>query len=634
MGTSVFHDVRKQQALELIDEGNILEAEALYRDLLAEGSEDPVVFANLASLRGMQGDLDELIVLLQKSLELRPDYVDAYINLGHAYRLTGHLRRAISCYERVVNLNPGQVDCYLELVRCYCVVGELSPVRHCFDMLLALRPNSDVICGLVEVLKGAGIADDAIQWFRQALDIIPCQPDVLLGLGILLLTQKRFEEAADACESALSFQPENVETCYQLGNAYFSLDRFHDAIASYDRALKLAPDRPDVLSNLGCALMECGCASAAAECFSSALLFDPDNAVLHFNLANALHGHGVLDEAGVAFSRAISLKPDFHQAIFNLSLIQLLKGDFQYGWAGYESRLSAEVDIGKPLVLPHLPLWKGESLSPGQRLILVAEQGIGDTIQFLRFVPQLRLRQIDACLCTPALLHSLVQASDVDVELMTPEQVHEIVQGFWLPLMSLPRLLGLDVHHSFYAQPYLSSPPNLIQLWHHRLASEHRPIIGLHWQGNPRAEVHLLRGRSLPLETLSPIASLGSTSFLSLQKGHGCEQLDVCSFRDQFVGSQSLIDQTWDFAETAAILANCDLIITTDSALAHLAGGMGIPTWLMLHKVPDWRWGLDGDRSFWYPSMRLFRQRQSGNWSEVVDRVVRSLQMHLHERID
>ena len=180
-----------------------------------------------------------------------------------------------------------------------------------------------------------------------------------------------------------------------------------------------------------------------------------------------------------------------------------------------------------------------------------------------------------------------------------------------------------------FRSPYISTTKELVTKWQNILAGEKQPIIGINWQGNPKTENALLKGRSLPLKTFAPIVLHSNASLLSLQKGFGREQLDTCSFQDRFVGCQQQVHETWDFLETAAIIANCDLIITSDTSVAHLTGGMGKTTWLLLHKVPDWRWGLKGDTSFWYPSMRLFRQKERGNWDEVLQRIAGAINKDL-----
>jgi hypothetical protein len=185
--------------------------------------------------------------------------------------------------------------------------------------------------------------------------------------------------------------------------------------------------------------------------------------------------------------------------------------------------------------------------------------------------------------------------------------------------------LEVSPDHPIITEPYIKANDELIANWKSILSAEQRPIIAINWQGNPETEKQGLRGRSLPLEAFAPIVASSKTSLLSLQKGFGSEQLEICSFKDRFVSCQDQVNNTWDFLETAAIIANCDLVITSDTAVAHLAAGMGKTTWLLLHKVPEWRWGLEGDTTFWYPSMRLFRQQERGNWDEVMERVAEEL---------
>jgi hypothetical protein len=203
-----------------------------------------------------------------------------------------------------------------------------------------------------------------------------------------------------------------------------------------------------------------------------------------------------------------------------------------------------------------------------------------------------------------------------------------------MPLLSVPRCLEVSPEKPIIIEPYIKTTNELLDKWKNILSVEQRPIIGINWQGNPKAEKAGLRGRSMSLETFTPITGNCHISLLSLQKGFGSEQLETCSFKNRFVSCQEQINESWDFLDTAAIIANCDLVITTDTSVAHLAGGMGKTTWLLLHKVPDWRWGLEGDTSFWYPSMRLFRQQERGNWNEVLERVAAELQRFLGANLE
>jgi len=241
----------------------------------------------------------------------------------------------------------------------------------------------------------------------------------------------------------------------------------------------------------------------------------------------------------------------------------------------------------------------------------------------MRYVLYLNRTGMTASLCVTRKLHGLIQLSGITTTIYSPEEGNHLTQGKWLPLLSLPRYLNVNPDNPLVQQPYIKGPQQHVERWQQKLAPEKRPIIGINWQGSQAGSNS---GKSLSLATFVPIVEKTAVSLLSLQKGDGAEQLEDCSFRHRFVGCQEEINETWDFVETAAMIANCDLVITCDTAVAHLAAEMGKPTWVLLVAVPDWRWGMKRDTTFWYPSMRVFRQRERGNGQEVMDRAPRSLE--------
>ena len=279
-------------------------------------------------------------------------------------------------------------------------------------------------------------------------------------------------------------------------------------------------------------------------------------------------------------------------------------------------------------------MWDGSEIDRNTDILLVSEQGLGDTLQFMRYAIALREQGASVSICAQAKLNSLIRESGIDPSPLTPQEVNKVSNGMWIPLLSVPRHLGVNPENPIITSPYIKTTDELIDKWKGILSTQQRPIVGINWQGNPKTEKAALRGRSLALEAFSAITGSSQISLLSLQKGFGSEQLATCSFKDRFVSCQDQVNDTWDFLETAAIIANCDLVITSDTSVAHLAGGMGKTTWLLLKKVPEWRWGLEGDTTFWYPSMRLFRQRERGDWDEVMERVAEALQDHFGDNLE
>jgi len=262
-------------------------------------------------------------------------------------------------------------------------------------------------------------------------------------------------------------------------------------------------------------------------------------------------------------------------------------------------------------------------------VVLVSEQGLGDSLQFMRLAPLLRQRHgCEVVLSLQDKLEPLARQSALADRYVPHRQLAELRQGVWLPLLSLPGALGIEPAQPLPPLPPLCSSAGARQRWAERLAASADPgpiRVGLHWQGDPAHETTSLRGRSLPLERLAPLAAIPEITLVSLQRGHGEEQLQHCSFRDRFTAAQAEMNAVWAFDDMAAIVEQCDLVISSDSAIVHLAAGLGRPTWLLLRAIPEWRWGLESSRSFWYPSLRLFRQSVNGDWAGLIDRVAANL---------
>jgi hypothetical protein len=304
-------------------------------------------------------------------------------------------------------------------------------------------------------------------------------------------------------------------------------------------------------------------------------------------------------------------------------MAELKCGQFESGFLNYEARFEMRNGTDCLEAIPNCPRWDGRQRRAGMPLLLVAEQGLGDTFQFMRYAIPLRQQRLQVSLCAPQKLHGLIQASGIDPLPLTPDQARQVGEGYWAPLLSVPRLLGVSPQNPIITHPYISTTPDLIEKWKTILANEPRPLIGINWQGNPAHEKTNNVGRSLPLDAFSALAAKTNGAFISLQKGYGAEQLDTCSFRDHFVTCQQQISDTWDFLEISAIIANCDLVMTSDTSVAHLAAGMGQKVYMLLKKHPEWRWLLDGESTFWYPSMKLIRQSERGDWAGVIDRVLK-----------
>ena len=589
------HAIEKQQqhAIALVNQGKLQEAETIYRKLISAGIKNHVVYGNLAAILGMQGRLDDRIKLLTKALQLKPNYVKAHTNLGNAFQEKGDLNAAIASYKTSLELKPNDTVTHYNLGLAFQKQGDLSAAINSYKTAIQIRPN---------------------------------HPEANNNLGLLFQELGNINAAINSYKNALKFKPNYPEAHFNLGILLKDKGDFAAAIESYNKAIQLKPNYPEAHTNLGNVLQNKGDLNASIQSYRSALELKPHYAEAHFNLGIALREQGDLQAAIASFNKAIQIKPDYSEAHWSCALTVLLSGDYKNGWAEYEYRFQRKQDQNILSAHPSSTRWNGQPLLPNSTLLLVSEQGLGDTLQFMRYALVLKNKGISVSLCAQSKLHSLIQASGIDSSPLTPEQANQVQGGQWIPLLSIPKLLKVSPNNPIITSPYIKTTNQLQDKWKHILSNEQKPIIGVNWQGNPNTEKTWLLGRSLALETFAPLAKNNHISLLSLQKGYGSEQLQTCSFKENFVNCQNQIDETWDFLETAAIISNCDLIITCDTSVAHLAGGMGKVTWLLLHKVPDWRWGLEGETTFWYPSIRLFRQTERGNWNKVIEQISEALQ--------
>ena len=633
-----FPDALANLGVVLKNQGNLNAAVASYRKALDLKPNDPETLNNLGIALREQGDLDAAIDAYQKALALKPKYPAALSNLGSGLRQQGRLDAAIDAYQKALAIQPDFTDALSNLGNAFKDQGKMEAAIASHRKALAIKPDSqELLLKLASELAfgnpGAtcineGRLQEAEAIYKRLIQQGAGGHLVFGNLGVICIMQDRHQEAATFLRQALAIKPDFPDALVNLGVALQKQGDLDAAMASYRKALDLKPNNPETLHRLGTALGEQGDFDAAIDSYQKALAIRPDSKEVLLNLASALLETGDLQTAIELARKAVSLDPDDASSHLSLAFWLFLSGDYGEAWKEYKWRFAAK-KILHSHALPKLEEWDGNNHTPGERLTVISEQGLGDALQFMRYIPHVKAMGMDVCFCVEPKLHSLIQTSRITTTLCDPDTASGLTTGKWVSLLSLPAYLKVGPHNPLTDTAYLKALEPQVLHWKQKLAAEHGPVIGLNWQGNPRPEKDgssHLKGRSLPLAALAPLTQATAASFLSLQKGPGSEQLMDCSFKHRFVACQEEINQAWDFLETAAIVVNCDLIITVDTAVAHLAAGLGRPTWLLLKKVPDWRWGMEGDTTFWYRSMRLFRQREWGNWAEVMERVVRALE--------
>ena len=365
----------------------------------------------------------------------------------------------------------------------------------------------------------------------------------------------------------------------------------------------------------------------AQRLLSQGLQLEPKEAVGWFNLGICLHQQRRIQAAVRSYQQSLALphnRETERSARNNLAQDLLLLGDWQQGWHHYAFRFQRKPGNHPVFTEAFGPSHQGP-LPPGRPLLLMSEQGFGDTIQFCRYALWLQQKGVDVTLMSqPALAPLMREAVGLSNTVESIDiQEWQTRYPVWMPLLDvLPSLQGQELWTP-YSKGYLEIQSERVDDWRHKLKrTPGKQLVALHWQGNPGHEHSLYsRGRSLPFERLLELHQLGDVEFVSIQKGAGSEQLRLNQGLT-FVKGQAQVSASMDFLDTGAILANCDLLISSDSAVAHLAGAMGIPTWLALRWIPEWRWGLEGDSTAWYDSVRLFRQRSDGDWTSVIQEII------------
>lgn len=598
----------------------------LFRRAIAVRPDYADAHNNLGNALRENGQFDEAIAACRRAIALKANYPEAYYNLGIALTEKGQVEEAIAAYRQAIALKPGFPDAHYNLGIVLRVKGQIDEAIAAYRQAIAMRPNFPQAYGNLGIaLNEKGNLDEAVVAYRQAIALRPNDPETFYNLGTALTGKGRLDEAIAAYRKAIALRPNFPEAHSNLGIALVGKGRLDEAIAAYRQAIAIKPNYPEAHSNLGNALRDKGEPDPAIAACRQAIALRPDYAEAHSNLGNALSDKGQLDQAVAAYRQAIAFSPDYADAHRNLALILLLRCEFEPGWQEYEWRLKVHGKL-LPGRASSGPLWDGGDLS-GRTILLQAEQGLGDTIQFIRYVPLVIQRGGRVLVQSPKeLIPLLRQLPGVERWLAAGQPLPPF--DVRCPLPSLPRLFGTNLRNIPAQNQPLLPDPELAKAWRHRLQQQPPGLkVGLVWAGNPSHKND--RHRSIALCQLAPLGTVSGVCFYSLQKAQAAEQTAHPP------AGMSIIDwsgELQDFADTAALVAHLDLIISVDTSVAHLAAAMGKPIWLLLPFLPDWRWMLDRDDSPWYPTMRLFRQQSRGNWDRVITRLVQALSKRLKAR--
>jgi Tfp pilus assembly protein PilF len=496
--------------------------------------------------------------------------------------------------------------------------GSLHQAEFLYGQILQTAPaHAEAARRLGNVYQAQGRLEEAIALYRRAVALKPEFGVALNDLGVVLAMTGRPEEAAVPLQEAGRILPDVPDPFNNLGIVLTTLGRLDEAVTTFHQALRIKPDYPEALNNLGKALQEQGRLEKAEETYRQALRLKSGYVNGHNNLGFVLKEQGRLDEALAGIAQALRLQPDSAEAHVNRAETWLLQGNFAQGWPEYEWRWRWREF--KPRSFRQ-PRWDGAPLA-GRTILLHAEQGVGDTLQFIRYAPLVRSRGGTVLVEAPAgLVPLLARCAGVD-------RVAAIGSGLpdfavHAPLLSLPAVFGTTLASVPAEIPYLSADAQLVELWRNELAAVGGLRVGIVWQGRPSHKRD--RHRSVPLTYFEPLARVSGVHLVSLQVGPGTEQVPTVASRFPLFDLGSRFDPA-SFMDAAAAVMSLDLVITVDTSMAHLAGALGVPVWVALPFAPDFRWLLHREDSPWYPSMRLFRQTAPGAWMEVFERLAGAL---------
>ena len=525
----------------------------------------------------------------------------------------GQLHQAKSALDPLLLGNPNDPEAHYLMGLVLWRGNHPGPALGHFRQSCKLAPErTDLAVSAIEHFIIAGRGDIGLEIANDALSASPNDAKLHIKLGILHLGQAKPELAKAAFERALELTPDNISAHTGMANSLAALKDNDGAMAILGAGLKLHPKSPTLLSELGRLHRTLGDLGQAEAHYAQAASIEPNAASLHYNLGSTfLHQHKT-DDAKQALKRAIEISPNMAEAHAHLGMAMMMDGDLEGGWPEYEWRWKGQ---GFPNKQADAPLWDGKPM-PGKTLLLSYEQGYGDAFQFARYV---------AIAAEVSGARVVLEAQKPIAELMkTITGVDEVIErGATLPpfdaqapLMTLPMILGTTMQTIPSEIPYLSADPAKVKTWAKRMDGDGRKI-GLIWRGNPDQLNNIFR--SCPPKALAPLLGTANARFFSLQKDMTDDECDALP------GVVDLAADFKDFSDTAAAMANLDLVISVCTSTAHLAGALGRPTWVMLSAASDWRWFLDRDDSPWYPTAQLFRQKTLHHWDGVVQAIAGQL---------
>lgn len=609
--------------------GQLIDAEKAYRKLLKVEAANADALRLLGGLYLQTGQLPKAVEYLEKAARLLPQDPETLTNAGSALRGVGRLDEAISRYKQALEVKPDYVGALNNLGSLYYETGHISQALEAYGQVLRFNPESPAAhFNYGNSLLAAGRGHEAIGRYEHALQLKPDYLEAMINLGMALSQAGKGEQsrqwlgiARTWFDKALKADPTNIIAMNNIGNVLRQQGKPEEALAYYRQALRLRPDYVQAAINMASSLRDLNRHEEAIESCRAALRLKPDSADARINIGAFLQDLGRHEEAIEHFTEALKFKPSSLDAKWNKSLSLLSLGRYEEGLPLHE------IGLGVPHMRGEYPSpgrrWQGEDLT-GKRLLIWSEQGLGDSLQFVRYAALCKAKGARVImLCPPPLRALFRNCGFID---LLPERVEEQDYDFHAPMMSLPYIFGTVMETIPASTPYLYISEAARAKWADKFTGKESFKVGLVWSGNPRENqlnAHMIdRRRSMNLEMLRPLFDIPGVEFYNLQMGAGAAQIDSCGLRDRMI---DLMPEVKDFEDTGAIVEHLDLVISVDTSVVHLVGAMGKPIWVMSRFDACWRWLQNRPDSPWYPTARIFGQQSPGDWAGVVEHVSMAL---------
>ncbi|MFL2830114.1 MAG: tetratricopeptide repeat protein [Candidatus Puniceispirillales bacterium] len=599
------------KAKSYANKGELAEAQKLYETILKK-------FSN--NIRAQQG-LSALNKHKQNNNTENPsqDVLNQLVALYNQGQITTVIKQA----ELLTKQYPASPIIWNMIGVSRAQIGMLNEAIEAYKKCISLKPDfSDAHFNIGIALINYGKSNEAIEAFNKAISYNPNHAEAYNNLGSVHLYQDALDEAINAYKKAILLKPNYAEAYDNMGVALKNQGNIKEAIKSHKKSILLKPSQSEAYNNIGNALKDKGELEEAIKFFNKALTIKPDYAEAYNNMGNVLKDQGKLDHALIAYNKASSLINNYAEALYNSSFIHNLKGNLSEGLKLYEWRLKKKPFTARS-PRDHL-IWNGNKSLLGKKFLVYEEQGLGDVIQFCRYLPLLNKKGAEVTFKVQEKMHALLHTLDSNVILVNSTPDDNSID-FESPLMSLPHLFNTNLETIPKSKPYLYADKKKVMSWGNRLTKD-KFKVGICWQGSDI-------GRSFPLNLFKGISKLRGLELISLHKGEGEKQINDIDFDLTILGDDFDSGEN-AFVDTAAVMANCDLIITSDTSTAHLAGALGRQTWVALKKVPDWRWMLDRKDSPWYPNMKLYRQKKQADWQNVFDRMYTDLKLLINKKVN